>query len=240
MNEKMVSLGRLAGAVAHEINNPLGGILAFTQIMLREIPKGTDHFNYLELVEDSTRRCQKTVCNLLDYARFYPMEERQIISLEEVILKSVRLVEHRLQMNSTKVSVRSVAGPKLVRVNSNLIQQVFVNLLNNANDAMEKGGLVLVVIEPSTSVDRWVQAKVIDEGEGIEENSLGKIFEPFYTTKEVGKGTGLGLSISYQVVKDNGGTLEVESAPGSGTTFTLSFPAAPDSAAEAKQDRNTK
>jgi two-component system NtrC family sensor kinase len=228
-SEKMNALGVLSGAVAHEINNPLGGILAFTQIMMREVSPEDENHLFLCQIEESAQRCQKTVRNLLDFARFSPREERQNTTLGTVVSKAVELVGHRLALNSIKVvnDVLDDADRASVIVNSNQVQMVFVNLLHNASDAMEQGGTITIRFAADKSVSpAVVVTQVTDQGGGINEFDLPKIFDPFFTTKEEGKGTGLGLALAYQVVRENLGTIDVESTVGKGTSFTLTFPIA--------------
>lgn len=228
-SEKMNALGVLSGAVAHEINNPLGGILAFTQIMMREVEPEEENHQFLCQIEESAQRCQKTVRNLLDFARFSPREERQTTTMGVVVSKAVELVGHRLALNSINVvnEILGRADEAAVIVNSNQVQMVFVNLLHNASDAMEHGGTITIRISKDATVSpAVVVTEVIDQGGGISEYDLPKIFDPFFTTKEEGKGTGLGLALAYQVVKENLGSIDVDSIQGEGTTFTLTFPVA--------------
>ena len=230
MNEKMTALGVLSGAVAHEINNPLGGILAFAQIMMREIPETDEKHQFLQHIEDSAIRCQKTVRNLLDFARFSPREERQRTSMGEIIEKAVSLVRHRLNLNSQNVEVLERNAGALnapVVLNSNQVQMVFVNLLHNASDAMDAPGTIQLKVNLRSSTSpHQVITRVIDSGSGIAKHHLSKIFDPFFTTKIEGKGTGLGLALSHQIVEENSGKIEVFSKVDVGTTFTISFPVA--------------
>ncbi len=229
-SEKMTALGVLSGAVAHEINNPLGGILAFAQIMMREVEREDEKYTFLEQIEESALRCQKTVRNLLDFARFSPTEERHRTTMGNVVEKAVRLVGHRLELNAIRVEIEEChddAHNAPVVINSNQVQMVIVNLLHNASDAMEhlEDGTICVSFDLDASTSPPVVAvQVQDEGSGIRPEHIAKIFDPFFTTKEEGKGTGLGLALSYQIVQENAGTIEVESKYGVGTTFTMTFP----------------
>lgn len=231
-SQKLAALGEMAGAVAHEINNPLGGILAFTQIMMREVDREDEKYQFLECIEESAKRCQATVRNLLNYARFAPQEERQLITLPTAIQKAIKIFGHKLSLH--RVQVEQEQDPAIeqvhIRVNSNEVQGVFLNLIHNAVDAMEPGGgtLTIKLFIDESAEPAVVVATVRDEGCGIPAENLQRIFDPFFTTKDEGKGTGLGLSISYQIIEDNGGTIGVESVVGEGTTFTLSFPIADD------------
>lgn len=228
LSQKMAALGELAGAVAHEINNPLGGILAFAQIMKREVPEDDEKHEFLQCIEDSANRCRNTVRNLLNYARFSPREERQLTTMGEVVKKSTTIIQNMLKMAGVEVDYANLsegADQLPLYINSNEVQGVVLNLITNATDAMPDGGRITVrVRHDETVVPATVVTTVSDEGEGIPLENMSKIFDPFFTTKEEGKGTGLGLSISYRVMQDNGGTIEVESVVGEGTTFTLTLP----------------
>ena len=228
LSQKMAALGELAGAVAHEINNPLGGILAFAQIMKREVPEDDEKHEFLLCIEDSANRCRDTVRNLLNYARFSPREERQLTNMGQVVHKSTIIVSNMLKIQGVEVDYAALtpgADELPLYVNSNEVQGVVLNLVTNASDAMPDGGRITVRVRSDDTVaPPVVITTVTDEGEGIPPENLTKIFDPFFTTKEEGKGTGLGLSISYRVMQDNGGLIEVESTVGEGTTFTLTLP----------------
>ncbi len=228
LSQKMAALGELAGAVAHEINNPLGGILAFAQIMKREVPEDDEKHEFLVCIEDSANRCRNTVRNLLNYARFSPREERQLTNMGDVVRKSTTIISNMLRMEGVEIDYAALtegADQLPLYINSNEVQGVVLNLVTNASDAMPGGGCITVRVRSDDSVvPPVVITTVSDEGEGIPPENMSKIFDPFFTTKEEGKGTGLGLSISYRVMQDNGGLIEVESTVGEGTTFTLTLP----------------
>jgi two-component system, NtrC family, sensor kinase len=228
LSQKMAALGELAGAVAHEINNPLGGILAFAQIMKREVPEDDEKHEFLVCIEESANRCRNTVRNLLNYARFSPREERQLTQMGDVVRKATTIVTTMLKMEGVEVDYAALtegADELPLYINSNEVQGVVLNLVTNAADAMPNGGSVMIRVRSDDSVvPPVVITTVSDDGEGIPPENMSKIFDPFFTTKEEGKGTGLGLSISYRVMQDNGGLIEVESVVGEGTTFTLTLP----------------
>ncbi len=230
---KMASLGEMAGVVAHEINNPLGGILAFAQIMKREVDENDEKHQFLDHIEESARRCQGTVRNLLNYARFAPQEERQLVELGTLMDKAVTVFGNVLRLSGVELAMIDETpgcSDVRVRVNSDEVQGVLLNLLHNAVDAMEDvSGRIEIRkrIDDSTEPPTMI-LKVVDQGCGIAPEHIDRIFDPFFTTKEEGRGTGLGLSISFQIVHENNGSIEVSSALGQGATFTVSFPIALD------------
>jgi signal transduction histidine kinase len=220
--EKMAALGRMAGGVAHEINNPLGGILAFTQLLLRDSPTGDPQVKEaLDTIQKCALRCRDIVDNLLSFAR-KPSEERREISVNQVVVDA--LVLARLHPLSKSVEVRTELTSDLPPVigQASLLQQVVVNLLQNAFQASASGQEVVL----RTRSDREnVLLEVEDRGMGIPQGIRAQIFEPFFTTKEAGQGTGLGLFICYGIAREHGGDLRVESEEGQGSRFSLELPA---------------
>jgi signal transduction histidine kinase len=231
-SEKMAAFGQLGAGVAHEVKNPLAGILGCVQLSLRKVDAGTNLERNLKLIEKETKRCKSIVENLLKFAR----QEKAImdpIDLGSVVDDSIAIVNHQMELNS--VSIQKEAAEALPRIqgNANQLQQVLVNLLMNAQQAMGASGGTIRV-SARRAVDNLVELRVADTGPGIPLDIQQKIFEPFFTTKPGGKGTGLGLSVSYGIVKDHGGTIRVESTPGDGATFVLSFPVLEPASADAK------
>ncbi len=223
-SEKMAAFGQLGAGIAHEVKNPLAGILGLTQLSLRKTEKGTPIHENLGIIEKETRRCTTIIQNLLKFAR----QERvafEPVDINQVAQDAMAIVEHQLEMH--KVHLRRNLAPTLptIQGNANQIQQVLINLMINAQQAMEgsPGEVTITTIGLNSS---HVQVQVSDNGPGIPEDLQAKIFEPFFTTKAVGKGTGLGLSVSYGIVKEHKGDIRVESSPEKGTTFKISFPVA--------------
>lgn len=233
--EKMAAIGILAGGVAHEINNPLGGILAFTQLLLRDAKEqaNDDLAADLKEIESAAVRCKKIVSDLLDFSRF--SKDREVVDLEiGPLLKNV-LPFIRSEIKSLNVDLDLKVSEHLPPVKGipDRLQQVFLNLMTNACHAMSKGGTLTIEARPSR--DRLsVVVEVQDTGEGIAPEIRDKIFDPFFTTKQPGRGTGLGLSISYRIVKEHQGTIEVESEVGKGSKFMVVLPAAGTGAGNAK------
>lgn len=225
--EKMAAIGMLAGGVAHEINNPLGGILAFTQLMKRDASGNPSLVSDLEEVERAAVRCKKIVSDLLDFSRISREHERMAVDVNVLIEKVFPFLQR--EMRSYNVELDSHFDPALPRVmaNPDRLQQVFINLMTNACHAMHKGG-TLFIETAAEERGRWVVVRVRDTGGGIPRAIRDRIFDPFFTTKEPGKGTGLGLSISYRIVKDHGGEILCDSVEGKGTEFTVRLPAAAD------------
>ncbi len=221
--EKLASIGRLAAGVAHEINNPIGVILGFTQVLLRKTPEESPLHKPLATMEREGLRCKEIVQGLLDFARQNKPRLGRVC-LNDVIEAAVELMPHHAHPDLVRVvktydpSLPPVVGDEYK------LQQVFLNLLINAYQAMPDGGELHI---SSQSADGQVCATISDTGTGIPTDHLGRIFDPFFTTKDVGEGTGLGLSISYGLIEQHGGTIEVESEPGEGATFVVRLPVAP-------------
>jgi two-component system NtrC family sensor kinase len=221
-SEKMAAFGQLGAGIAHEIKNPLAGILGLTQLSLRKLEKESAISKNLSIIEKETNRCTTIIQNLLKFARqekvaFEPVE------INRVVADAMAIVEHQLEMNRVKLTKNLAQKIPLISGNANQIQQVLINLMINAQQAMEgRSGEVSVATSYHNS--GHVQIQVRDTGPGIPEDLQTKIFEPFFTTKEVGKGTGLGLSVSYGIIQEHGGDIQVKSALGKGTAFNISLP----------------
>ncbi|MBI2342122.1 MAG: GHKL domain-containing protein [Deltaproteobacteria bacterium] len=219
--EKMAAIGMLAGGVAHEINNPLGGILAFTQLIMRELKDGDPLKADLSEIEHAAVRCKKIVADLLDFSRASSGKEKQWLDVNLLIEKIVPFVKAELKSYNVELQLNLGKNLPSVYGDANRLQQVFLNLLTNACQAMDKGGKLSVTTHGN---NMNVNVEVKDTGCGITSDNMFKIFDPFFTTKQPGKGTGLGLSISYRIVKEHDGTIEVESEPGRGSVFTVCLP----------------
>jgi two-component system, NtrC family, sensor kinase len=221
-SEQLASVGRLAAGVAHEINNPLTGVLVFADLMREKKNMDAEDREDLDVIVRETKRAREIIRGLLDYARETPSVKKHT-NINDIVRQTTQLLGKREAFQ--KVNVVEVLAEDLPPVNGdrNQLQQVLVNLSLNACEAMLDGGSLM--IETSRKGDQIV-IKVTDTGCGIKSEHLEKIFEPFFTTKPVGKGTGLGLSVSCGIVQQHGGRLEVDSVPGKGTTFTITLPSA--------------
>ncbi len=228
-SEKMASIGKLAATVAHEINNPLFGILTYARLVLRELLKhelpGRDELaEQLQTIERESKRCGDLVKNLLTFSRQAP-SHREPNDLNTVVHRAVVLVKHKLEMQNIElVESLSPAMPP-VECDANQIQQVTVVLMVNASEAMPKGGRLEVTTEFDPAAEHGV-VRVRDTGCGIPADVLPRIFDPFFTTKEDQNRTGLGLAVAHSIVEQHAGEISVSSTPGEGTEFKLALPAA--------------
>ncbi len=236
-SEKMSAIGQLAAGVAHELNNPLGGILGYAQFALEKMNKNNPdgkpskdvegYMRYLSYIENQARRCKSIVQNLLRFSRSTHTTEVEDVDINSVMLETQTFVEHQLHMKQITLEVETTENIPIIQANGGQLQQVFTNLIINAMHASNSDTVIKITTGFSPSVGEFggtVEVKVIDQGIGIADEVINKIFEPFFTTKEVGKGTGLGLSLSYGIIRDHGGEIRVESEVGKGTTFTVILP----------------
>ena len=227
--DKMMSMGRLAASVVHEINNPLSGILNYLRLMIRIVNRGTlvedqrEKFKeYLEVVENETDRCSKIVSNLLTFSRKSPVAFENI-SVADLIDKCVVLSQHKLELQKIRLEIAIQSSIPSIEGDFNQLQQCILNLIFNAIDAMPRGGVLSLSAEYDTS-EQSVRIIVKDTGYGISEEDLPYIFEPFFTTKDEGYGVGLGLSTVYGILEHHKGTIKVESSLDEGSTFTIKIP----------------
>jgi PAS domain S-box-containing protein len=220
--EKIASLGRMSAGVAHEINNPLAGILIYAELLQRDLAADDVHRENIEIIINQTMRCQQIVHRLLDFSR-QSLGEQKLFDVNDILHRCVELLRHQAFFHNIKVIQQ--LDPLLPQIvgDPGQLQQVFTNLLLNAADAMNGQGQITIVSRPSPAGDGIVLT-FTDTGCGIPMAIRDKIFEPFFTTKPPGKGTGLGLSIVYGVIQRHGGTISADSPPEGGTTFTVRLP----------------
>ena len=224
--EKLASLGKLSASIAHEINNPLAGILTFSKLLIRELQETdmdegarTESVSRLRLVQRETERCSAIVRNLLDFARQRPPTLRDV-DLYAALDESLALVDHQIALQGVRIE-KNLEGRPLVQADFGQLRQAFVNVFLNACEAMREGG-VLRIASSVVDAGAAVEITVTDDGVGIDAHDLSKIFDPFFTTKE--QGTGLGLSVVYGIMQGIGGTLRVTSHKGEGTQVRLRIP----------------
>lgn len=227
--DKMISLGKLAASVVHEINNPLAGILNYTRLMIKILSRGTlapdaaqKFKGYLSLMESELERCSKIVSNLLAFSRKSKLEFSPV-DINELLSKCVDLSSHKMALQNIRVETEFARELPMIKGDGNQLQQCMINLIFNAIDAMPQGGVLSLDSRfvPSKSV---VSVHVRDTGCGISKDDLLYIFDPFFTTKIEGKGLGLGLSTTFGIIDRHKGTIHVESEPGKGTIFTIELP----------------
>jgi len=223
---KMAAFGQLGAGIAHEVKNPLAGIRGCAQLSLRKIDENSPLLKNLRLIERETKRCEAIIKNLLKFAR----QEKPVmeaVQLESVVEDAVSIVHHHLELSH--VSLEHELSPDLpaLQGNANQLQQVLVNLLMNAQQAME-GEPGTVRVSARAMDTEWVEVRISDTGPGIPQEVQDRIFDPFFTTKPSGKGTGLGLSVSFGIVEEHGGTIRVESEMSVGTTFVIKLPMSKD------------
>ena len=224
-SEKLASLGVLAGGVAHEINNPLMVILGRTELMLMDDDQPPPIKKNLETIRVETERIAEIVQGLLTFARKSRQERIETLDVNEVLDRTLMLSEHQLTVGNVQVVKELDRNLPQIHANPGQLQQVFMNLIINADHAMPNGGVLAVRTGPVPQHRAFIEIE--DTGCGIPEDDLHRVFDPFFTTKEEGKGTGLGLSVSRNIIENHGGIIGVESTPGVGTLFRIVLPEVP-------------
>lgn len=216
--EKMASVGKLAAGVAHEINNPLTGILTNSSLLLEEFKEGSREYEDIKAIVDETIRCREIVKGLLDFSR-QTEPKKALADINGLIETVVVLVQNQVAFQDIRIKKDLAPSLPRIMVDKDQISQVFMNIVLNAAEAMPRGGELNIQSEAGEGA---VLIKFADTGCGIDKEHIGRLFDPFFSTKE--KGTGLGLSISYGIVERHGGTIEVESKPGRGSIFVVKLP----------------
>ncbi len=256
--EKLVSLGQIAAGVAHEINNPLGGILLYSNLVLEELPEDNlEGRENMGKIIYQTNRCKEIVQNLLDFART-PSGEMLPFQINNITLTSLNLVKDQSMFLGIKIDTQLADDLPDVKGDRSRLEQVFLNLFINAADAMEGEGKLTITTKllsrfPDVTEEGAVQTEtericllastktvkitISDTGKGIDKAYLSHVFEPFFTTKEPGKGTGLGLSIAYGIIQRHNGFIDVESEPGKGTTINIFLPADTETNSDADREK---
>ena len=241
--EKLASVGLLAAGIAHELNNPLTGILTFSHLVRKKMPDESPEAEDLDLVIRETKKCASIIRRLLDFGR-EKVPEKKFADLNQIIEDTARIVEQPAHLRDIEITMDLDRDLPPVWVDADLIEQVIMNICVNARDAMPQGGTLvletrnIVAGKPScvSEVDlesgNYAVLSITDDGIGMDDRTIERIFDPFFTTKEVGKGTGLGLSMAYGIMRRHNGRICVLSKPGKGSTFELYFPMAQPEAAE--------
>ncbi|MDA2934099.1 ATP-binding protein [Acidobacteria bacterium AH-259-D05] len=218
--EKLSSIGLLAAGIAHEINTPLTGICSYTQMLVKETPADDPRHQVLKKIERQGFRASTIVDNLLNFARIRDTDFREI-NINALMLETLSLLDHQLRKSKVEVNLDLDTSLPQTLANGGKLQQVFMNLFLNAKDSMPQGGQLTI---RTCREDSQLVVTIQDSGEGISEENIKRIYDPFFTTKEVGKGSGLGLSVSYGIIQEHSGRISVDSKPGQGTTFQLHLP----------------
>jgi two-component system NtrC family sensor kinase len=230
--EKLASVGLLAAGIAHEINNPLTGVLTFAHLVRKQLPDGSPEAEDLELVIQETKRCAAIIRRLLDFAR-EKTPEKTFSDLNKLIEETVQLIEQPAQVENIRIAMDFDEQLPSVWIDEDLIKQLVMNMLVNAQHAIDGEGCITIRTrfhpefrraDPDAPPTPMAEISFIDTGCGIPEENLQRIFDPFFTTKGVGKGTGLGLSVSHGTAEAHGGLIEVESTVGVGTEFHIYLP----------------
>jgi two-component system, NtrC family, sensor kinase len=224
LTDRLASIGGMAAGLAHELNNPLTGILTLSQVLVNSnLPR--ENKEDIECIYSEAKRAAGIVKNVLLFARNKP-EETGRASVNDVVKDVLRLREYEQRSSNIKVVTELAENLPYVSIDNGQLQQVFLNMISNAEAAIkdvDRPGVLTVVTERT---DGHINIHFTDNGSGIKKHVLPRIFDPFFTTKEVGKGTGLGLSICYSIVVKHGGKISVKSQENMGTTFTINLPVA--------------
>jgi two-component system NtrC family sensor kinase len=219
-SEKLAAMGRLTSQIAHELNNPLYGIMNTLELLKTEVSPQSKRRKVLEMALSETVRLSDMLRKMLSFSK-PDQQEKQAVDLNMVLDEILLLHEKQLQENDIKIKASFAEGLPQIKASKDQLRQVFLNLVSNARDAMPDGGSLSVT---TAAEDENVRIEIADNGIGIKEEHLKKIFDSFFTTKDSVKGVGLGLSVCYGFIKDHGGDIQVKSKVDSGTTFTITFP----------------
>ncbi|MBI5203751.1 MAG: HAMP domain-containing protein [Nitrospirae bacterium] len=223
-SEKLASLGRMAAGVAHEINSPLTGIVTFGHLLLKKFPEGSQEREDVEVIIEQANRCSNIIKGLLGFARA-SSAEKSSINVNDIVNSSLNMVRHKADFFNIKIVLNFDESLSSIKADASQIQQVFLNMIINAADAMEgKGTFTVTTRKVDENGVPFVEVEFNDSGPGINEKDIPKLFEPFFTTKPVGKGTGLGLAVSHGIIQDHGGRIRVRSTIGKGTSFFVRLP----------------
>ncbi|MDD5686553.1 MAG: ATP-binding protein [Elusimicrobia bacterium] len=217
---KMASIGQFSAGIAHEINNPLGAIINYVRATLANPEIKGQNKGYIELTLKGLFRIENIVKQILNYSGHQKCELGSV-NINQVIKDTIPFVQHKLLDQKIELVLNLNNTLPDILADSHQLQQVFINIINNAIDALHIDGILKIETD---SNGKETEIKFIDNGKGIKEEKLDKIFDPFYTDKEVGKGTGLGLFVSYNIIQIHGGTIKIKSEEGKGTTVTIAFP----------------
>lgn len=217
--DKLASIGQLSAGIAHGINNPLGIILGYTQLLIRDEDVESEKYTDLKIIEKHAKNCRSVVEDLLNFARS-SQTEKEVIKIHEVLDQVLNFIQHHSELYNIEIEKDYDTNIPPLLLDEKKIKQALMNLIMNAKHAVGKSGAIRLSTAYNRST-KQVIIKIADTGYGIEKKNISRIFDPFFTTKPTGEGTGLGLSVSYGIIKNHGGNIFVESELGKGTTFTV-------------------
>ena len=219
--EKLSSLGQMAASVAHEVNNPLSGVLVYTRLLTKKINNNTfspqEALDYLAKMDSEIERSSRIIKNLLDFSRQLEPSFRPV-NVNEVIQQALSLIGHQAQINNVEIIEGLDHSIPMVTADFDQLRQVLINLTLNAIQAMPDGGTLTL---RTSQDDDHIKIDVADTGHGISEDNMSKLFTPFFTTKERGQGVGLGLAVIHGIIQRHHGKIDVASEEGKGTIFTI-------------------
>ncbi|MBN1541649.1 4Fe-4S binding protein [candidate division KSB1 bacterium] len=221
-HEKLASVGQLAAGVAHEVNNPLGSIMLYAHLILKQLGEQDEHSKDLKFILDEAKRCQTIVSGLLNFSRQGQLKLGKH-RFQNIVQKLVDMIKNQSLFSNIKITLNIADDLDSVEIDGDQIYQVLLNLAVNAAEAMPEGGKLTIGAEQDAKKEKLF-IRISDTGVGIPSENLNKLFTPFFTTKQIGKGTGLGLAIVYGIVKMHRGNVVVKSQVGKGTTFTIAIP----------------
>jgi two-component system NtrC family sensor kinase len=221
---KLASLGRMAAGVAHEINNPLTGVVTFAHLLRERFPEGSQEREDIEVVIEQANRCSSIIKGLLGFSRATPVEKRPI-NVNDVLEDSLSIVRRKADFFDIRIDLNLDEALQYIKADRSQLQQVFLNMIINAADSMFGKGTLTICTRKVTDNDKsFAEVEFTDTGHGISEENMAKLFEPFFTTKPAGKGTGLGLAVSHGIIQEHGGKILVKSKIGEETSFSVRLP----------------
>jgi two-component system NtrC family sensor kinase len=221
-SERLALIGQLAANVAHELNNPLQGIVTYSHLLLENMTCENSATTSAQKIVTQANRCRDIIRGLLDFSR-QRKPDATVCNINSVLNECVALLENQASFQNIQIVKEFERSLPMIVVDPSQMQQVFINMIINAAEAMEDGGQLTLKTHMDPT-DEFVEIEITDTGHGIPEENLEKLFDPFFTTKEVGHGTGLGLAISYGIIKEHKGTISVESEVDQGTSFLIRLP----------------
>jgi len=222
--EKLASLGQLVAGVAHELNNPLGLILFYTELLKEELPTGSEHLTDIEVIERHSETCRSVVQDLLEFSR--DAETVRVPGqLNDTIEKVLSVLEKQFAKEGIQVKKSFDPHLPMIHLDEGKLQQVWMNLFLNAKQAIKDRDGLITITTKHDEAKGMISVAMQDNGEGMSPEIIHKIFDPFFTTKKIGEGTGLGLSVSYGIIREHGGDITVKSQPLVGTVIEVLIPA---------------